>query len=184
MSFALDYDKEDGNPDSPQTAIGVLRSQAKPYNKLPTPETYSAADKLAEKCAAFIKESKGYKAVDGIIPVPPREGKQYDLPTYIVNKISTELGIENLSEMVKSNGDRRELKNVPLLEKLTELEGTIEIVEPGNIRGRNILIIDDIYQSGVTMNYVGMLLMEAGATRLFGLSCEKTCSNDDNVSRR
>lgn len=47
-----------------------------------------------------------------------------------------------------------------------------------------VLLVDDLYQSGVSMNYVAMLLLEAGAKKVFGLSCEKTCSNDDNVSRR
>jgi hypothetical protein len=34
------------------------------------------------------------------------------------------------------------------------------------------------------MNYVAMLLLEAGAKKVYGMACEKTCSNDDNVSRR
>ena len=45
-------------------------------------------------------------------------------------------------------------------------------------------LVDDLYQSGVSMNYVAILLLEAGARKVFGLACEKTCSNDDNVSRR
>ena len=40
------------------------------------------------------------------------------------------------------------------------------------------------FTSKGTAGYVAMLLLEAGAKKVFGLSCEKTCSNDDNVSRR
>jgi hypothetical protein len=29
--------------------------------------------------------------------------------------------------------------------------------------------------------YCGLLLLEAGAKKIFGLACEKTCRNDDNV---
>jgi competence protein ComFC len=64
-------------------------------------------------------------------------------------------------------------------ERLSELEGTIDIVNEEDIRGRRVLIVDDLYQSGTTMNYVGMLLLEKGASAVYGLSCEKTCSNQD-----
>jgi predicted amidophosphoribosyltransferase len=47
---------------------------------------------------------------------------------------------------------------------------------------RKVLLLDDLYQSGVSMNYCGLLLLQAGAKKIFGLACEKTCRNDDNVS--
>ena len=52
------------------------------------------------------------------------------------------------------------------------------------VKGRKILLIDDLYQSGITMNYVAMLLLEQGAKKVYGLACEKTCRNDDNISGR
>ena len=45
-----------------------------------------------------------------------------------------------------------------------------------------VLLVDDLYQSGVSTNYVAMLMLEAGAKEVFGLACEKTCRNDDNVA--
>jgi len=33
-----------------------------------------------------------------------------------------------------------------------------------------VLLLDDLYQSGVSMNYGGLLLVEAGASKVFGLS--------------
>ncbi|HEV7516029.1 MAG TPA: hypothetical protein VGR07_06990 [Thermoanaerobaculia bacterium] len=44
-------------------------------------------------------------------------------------------------------------------------------------------MVDDLYQSGISMNYVAMELLAGGARAVLGLACEKTCSNDDNVSR-
>ena len=32
------------------------------------------------------------------------------------------------------------------------------------------------------MNYVAMLLLEQGAKKVYGLACEKTCRNHDNIS--
>jgi predicted amidophosphoribosyltransferase len=60
------------------------------------------------------------------------------------------------------------------------LDGTIK-VDHELYKGKTVLLVDDLYQSGVSINYAAMLLLDAGAKKIFGLSCEKTCSNDDNV---
>lgn len=44
-----------------------------------------------------------------------------------------------------------------------------------------ILLVDDLYQSGISMNYVAMLLRAHGAAAVYGLALEKTCRNDDNM---
>jgi predicted amidophosphoribosyltransferase len=75
------------------------------------------------------------------------------------------------------------LKATSVDAKLDQLKGTIEI--DGNaFKGKSVLIIDDLYQSGTSVNYLGMLLLEAGAKRILGLACEKTVGNFDNVSSR
>ena len=75
------------------------------------------------------------------------------------------------------------MKDALLEDKLEALEGTIE-VDPEPFKDKVVLLVDDLYQSGVSMNYVAMLLLEAGAKKVYGLACEKTCSNDDNISRK
>ena len=75
------------------------------------------------------------------------------------------------------------MKDAILEDKLGVLEGTIE-VDPGPFEDKVVLLVDDLYQSGVSMNYVAMLLLEDGAKKVYGFACEKTCSNDDNISRR
>ncbi len=47
--------------------------------------------------------------------------------------------------------------------------------------GRAIPLVDDLYQSGISMNFVAMKLQEAGATHVLGLAAEKTCRNDANA---
>lgn len=77
---------------------------------------------------------------------------------------------------------RPPIKNSALTEKLGAIEGTVE-ADAAAFRGKSVLLLDDLYQSGVSMNYVAMVLLEAGARKVLGLACEKTCTNDDNVSR-
>jgi hypothetical protein len=46
LSFALDYEREGGDPNKPQTRVGALRYRAKTYDRSPTAETLEAADQL------------------------------------------------------------------------------------------------------------------------------------------
>jgi hypothetical protein len=185
LSFALDYGYEDGNPNNSKTRIGKLRSKAKPYESTPTLETFDSADEMFQDCMQFISDIHCYNEVDAIVAMPPsKPDKAFDLPLYLVKKMCREWGKPDLSYAVKTIHARPPIKNQETPEaKLKVLEGSVQ-VDQNIIRGKSILILDDLYQSGVSMNYVAMLLQEAGASKIFGLACEKTSRNDANPSRR
>jgi hypothetical protein len=182
ISFALDYDREGGNPQKPQTEIGALRAQAKPYGgSVATPKTQEAADKLVEYCVTFLNAMDCYAKADCIVAMPPSDPtKAYNLPRYLAQRLSEAWGREDLSKHVTGK-PRNSIKGVPLANKLDTLLGTIEVADEV-FEGRSVVLVDDLYQSGVSMNYCGYLLLAAGAKKIFGLACEKTCRNDDNVS--
>lgn len=116
--------------------------------------------------------------------MPPSDpDKSFDLPAYLVQGIARGWGRADLSDTVRTKAKRPSLKNTEILFKLQKLEGTIEI-DPKAFKDKVVLLVDDLYQAGVSMNYTAMLLLEAGARKVFGLACEKTCRNDDNVSER
>jgi flavodoxin len=181
ISFALDYDRHGGNPQKLQTEIGALRAQAKPYGGAPaTQQTKEAADKLVEHCVTFLTTMGCYSSADCIVAMPPSApSKNFNLPRYLAKRIAEKWGKEDLSEYLTGK-PRNSMKEVPLAKKLDTLLGTIEVTD-GVFDGRNVLLLDDLYQSGVSMNYCGLILRQAGAKKIFGLACEKTCRNDDNV---
>ena len=49
-----------------------------------------------------------------------------------------------------------------------------------NVNGKTIILIDDIYQSGITIQYIAMKLQQAGAKEVYGLCFEKTLRDTDN----
>jgi hypothetical protein len=185
LSFALDYEREGGNPSRPQTKIGILRAQAKPYGSQgATQATQRAADQLAEYCAAFLGEMSCYRSADCVVAMPASDpAKSYNLPRYLAGRIASRRGLENLTPHVLTARVRPSIKSVPLARKFDTLRGTIE-VDDDVLEGKRVLLIDDLYQSGISMNYCALLLLRAGARKIFGLACEKTCRNDDNVSGR
>ncbi len=184
LSFALDYDREEGNPEKPQTMIGALRTRAKPYDGQPKADTLIAADELIDACLEFIKSITCYQDIDVVVAMPPSDPtKPFNLPLYLAARIACGLGKPDLSGTLHTIATRTGLKEVQLEQKLEIIEGTIK-VEGESLQGKIVLLVDDLYQSGISMNYAAMLMLQAGARKVYGLACEKTCSNDDNVRRR
>lgn len=114
---------------------------------------------------------------------PSKPNKKFDLPTYLAIKIAKKWGKTNLSNAVWTVRERLPIKNLALEDKLQALENTIQVA-PDVFKGKTVLIVDDLYQSGISINYVALLLLEAGAENVVGLACEKTCRNDDNIRGR
>jgi len=181
LSFALDYDRVNGNPSNLQTTIGKLRSRAKPYQRGTTDDTYVAADEIVSNCLEFLGKMTCYGDATCIVAIPPSDpSKTFNLPKYLASEIARELDMPNSSPGVQTIKARESLRTTPVSNKLSTIEGTIS-VDPVAVRDEIVLLIDDLYQSGVSMNYTAMLLIEAGANRVYGLACEKTCTNDDNI---
>jgi len=184
ISFAIDYDREGGNPARPQTRIGALRYRAKPYDGNPMKDTFVAAEELIRLCLEFIENIDCYKIADVLVAMPPSDPrKPFNLPVYLAGGIGKALSKPDLTNAISTVSARNGLKVVLLEKKLQTIEGTIS-VDGKCFKDKSVLLIDDLYQSGISINYAAMLLLKAGATRVFGLACEKTCSNDDNVTRR
>jgi len=181
ISFALYFDRKEGNPARNRTEIGALREAAKPYDKPVQRGHYEAAKELAKRCVAFLESVKCYDSLDAVLAVPASKlKKKYHLSSVITSDVAKDWSREDLSSVVEKLYDTEEVKNLLLGKKLEVLKGSIKV--SSEAVGRKVLLLDDLYQSGITMNYVAMLLLDAGARTVYGLACEKTCSNDDNIS--
>ncbi|MSV35697.1 MAG: phosphoribosyltransferase [Bryobacterales bacterium] len=185
LSFALDYERKQGDPNRSQIKIGTLRARAKPYgSQAATKQTTAAADQLVEHCLVFLEVMSCYESADCVVSMPPSDpAKSYSLPRYLAARIAEKWKREDLTENVRTVTSRTSIKGVRLAKKLDTLLGSIKVTK-NTFDGKRVLLIDDLYQSGISMNYCALLLLKAGARKVFGLACEKTCRNDDNVSGR
>ena len=180
-TIALDYTNMEGDPAKAPTEVSILRTRAKLYGPQDEPgdDTIEAANDLAKLCIDLIATSHAFYGIDSVVAVPrsdPR--KKYSLPAHIAGMVAHNFGIDDLTFAVAPLQKRRETKDTPVKDRLANLKGTMA-VDPAAVSGRRILLIDDLYHTGVTLNYVAMLLQEAGATTIYGLCCEKTCRNKD-----
>lgn len=185
MSFALDYEREDGDPNKPQTEIGRLRAQAKPYDRGPaTANSLAATMSLTNVLCEFLATVECYWRVEAVCAVPPSDPtKPFHLAGSLASRVGEQRELPDVSSSLVTSGPRSSVRLTAASEKADVIDGSMR-ADPEGIADRVILLVDDLYQSGTTMNYAAMMLLGVGARAVFGLACEKTCRNDDNVSPR
>lgn len=77
------------------------------------------------------------------------------------------------------------MKNLSIKEKINTWE-TIYYnngvkLDENQVRGNNVLVVDDLYQSGVTMWEYAKFLKTIGAKCVFGIVCVKSLRDSDNT---
>lgn len=166
ISLSMNYEGDD------RTEIGELEYQAKFCSN------EDAEDELIEKCKEWIQELPYYKHADHICAMPNSNPKEESLPKRIVNYL-VDFNFTDISEKVFWRSKSRKVKEAENIEEKLEIleESNLIISEDLEIKGKTIVLFDDLYMSGLSMQYVAMKLKEAGANRVFGLSIVKSRSN-------
>jgi len=114
--------------------------------------------------------------VEVIVPVPPSSARALQPVMVLAQGLSEKSGIP-IVEHVRKTRDTPQLKNVfDLDERLKVLEG-VHAVE-GAVAGQRVLLFDDLYRSGATMNVITELLYRQGnAADVYALTITRTRSN-------
>ncbi len=125
------------------------------------------------------KNVKGLETFDAIIPVPPTNKNRSIQP---VMEIAKELGrrkrIRILDILEKDTSDT-EIKNIDdPKERKTLLKKTMKLSDDYDISGKKVLLLDDLYRSGVTLKVAtDILYKQAKADTVCVLTLTKTRSN-------
>ncbi|MDL2224068.1 phosphoribosyltransferase [Bacteroidales bacterium OttesenSCG-928-M06] len=168
LSLALSANYASDNVN--RTEIGELEYQAK-HN-----DDEDSKDELIEVCNNWLNQLPYLNQADYICAMPSSNNNS--LPQRIVEGISG-FDFENISEHVFWTSKTRSVKDAATIdEKLAILdESGLTISGDLDLGGKTVLLFDDLYMSGISMQYVAMKLKEAGAQRVFGLSIVKSRSN-------
>ena len=167
LSLALDMNYEEDC----HTEIGDWEYRAK-YK-----DDKDAEEKLGEACKEWLEKLPFFKDADYICAIP-NSRKEVQLPQRIVNRMNG-FGFENISDKVCWMNKERSLKDaVDVNDKLEILEESGLTIDGSlDLNNITVLLFDDLYQSGTTMQYVAMKLKQAGAQRVFGIAIVKSKSN-------
>jgi competence protein ComFC len=139
----------------------------------------SAIESIVETAAnfatAFIKARN--LSLDFIIPVPPSRERAFQPVLELAKHLSVALNIPLLNDCISKIKDTPELKDVYNYEDRTKLLEGAYTVALDSMEGKNILLFDDLYRSGATLNAITSILYSTGkAANVYVLALTRTRS--------
>lgn len=162
------------NSNNTRSPIGELEHAAK----------YEGNGAAAEELVGILKGAfvRVHQAlgVSALISVPSSTKGVQSLPNHLTARLSQVIGIPDLTSGVCWDGQKSKIKELAVAEKWTALE-KVGLTAGDAIHGQNILLIDDMYQSGATAHFVASRLRAAGANDLHMLAVSKGRRDTDNT---
>ena len=133
----------------------------------------SGIDEIVET----VINSTRWENIDVILPVPPSNLNRRFQPVF---EIATELGKRLKRKVcftaIKKIKETPELKNVEDLAKRPEILADAFEVDGTEVEGKVVLLLDDLYRSGATLNAITRILNKAGVKQVNVLALTRTRS--------
>ena len=106
--------------------------------------------------------------IDIIVPMPPSQKARQYQPVIEIAQVSSELlEYPCLLDLLKKN-TKETLKDIETKEeKIRKLTGKMTVHEEERIKGKKILLLDDIYHTGASAETASQILLDSGAESVY-----------------
>ncbi|MEA1980299.1 MAG: hypothetical protein U9N54_04925, partial [candidate division Zixibacteria bacterium] len=175
--MALDFTFKEGSKGQERTDIYESVYKAK----------YSQCEKSMKELIKHLEKAlKYFSKLNNnnnmkLIYMPSRINKKFDLPKELAMGLQTE-NIEVIDATLKTR--KSPLKDIKVVDgKIAEWDKILvndNIDLSKNIDGCDVIILDDLYQSGSSMWSFAKYLKQKGVNKVFGLTCVKNWSDSVN----
>ena len=124
------------------------------------------ARELAQQLGVYIRSL----APDGLVPIPMYPAKQrqrgYNQAELLARALGQELNIPVYTGLVVRNRNTKPLKELNSEERLNNLKKAFNLGQNG-VKLKTIILIDDIYTTGSTVDQVSAVLLAGGSQRIY-----------------
>ena len=111
--------------------------------------------------------------IDFVMPVPLARRRLfkrgYNQATLLSQPIAHALGLKIDYDSV-TRKHRRDMGHLNARERARNIHGVFSVMHPEKIRGKNILLVDDVMTSGATFSELRRVLIGAGAANVYGVT--------------
>jgi hypothetical protein len=168
-AFALDFYKDPESDPDPQkwkdTSAGSMVHMAKYYGYA------EALDALASVLAKVINGHALLRTADLVVSVPGHDTTRVSFGEQVAEAVAKKTGKPLVGATAAH--ERR-----PAAKEREKVEGGIDLEDeftlPDDVDGRVVIVIDDVYRSGQTMEAAAKAAKKAGADRVYGLVGART----------
>lgn len=170
--WALDFHSRYDGDVASRSLIGDLVFRYK-YNG-----EQQLAQELVQRWLDLLRAHPELPGFDAIIPVPPSVHRASDPMMVLAQALATSLKIPAWTNvLIKTRATRPQKEMTSLAQKRANVAGAFAL--SGEVRGTQIILIDDLYDSGATLEEVAHVLARGGIARIIVLTLTKTIHSDE-----
>ena len=75
--------------------------------------------------------------------------------------------------LCKARKTKRQME-LPFDLRVTNIQGSFKVAQPERIRGKRVLLIDDVFTTGSTLDEAAKMLLESGASVVYAYTLSKS----------
>ena len=134
--------------------------------------TYLAGS-LAQIMADFSRKYIKTNYIDLIVPIPLHwkklRDRSFNQTELLANSLGKKLNIPVISVLKRIVHNPAQV-DLPREKRLKNVKGIFACVRASNVLGKNVLLIDDVFTTGATLNECARVLKESGARDVWGFT--------------
>jgi len=172
--WALDFHSRFSGADWTRSQAGDLAYRYKYEGQQSLVET------LADQLAALVIERLELAQVDAIVPVPPSSPRAFDPVSELGNALARRLERPVWRVLAKTRVTAPQKEMRTLAQKRANVAGAFIVTADclRQVHGKRLLVLDDLYDSGATLEEVTCTLERAGAAAVRVLTLTRTIHSD------
>lgn len=136
----------------------------------------SVIPELVAQVMVLVKEHPEILEVDLILPVPPSQQRPDDPVQAFAQALSRETGITVGDALVKTRQTEQQKSFTTLAQKKANVDGAFKLTT--SLKGRRILVVDDLFDSGSTLSEIFRVVEKAGAASVHVLTLTRTIHSE------
>jgi ComF family protein len=127
------------------------------------PDLAAPLGSLAQRAAQRLPRSR----IDVVVPVPlhPRRlaERGYNQAALLAQPVARDLGATLVARALRRSRNTPQQARLERDERLSNVAGAFEVADAAGVRGRRVLLVDDIATSGATLDACRRALLDGGA---------------------
>ncbi len=129
---------------------------------------------LGEKAGQYLSKKITAWRIDLIIPIPLHHLKKaergYNQSYYIAKGIGKQLAIKVSGNILKRKIYTESQTTMTLKERMANIKDAFSVKREKSVKGKNILLVDDVITTGSTVSECGKTLLASGANKTYAAS--------------
>ena len=125
---------------------------------------------LGEIMGKTLLKSNRFSTIDALVPLPLYADKEhkrgYNQATVICNGMSAVMNIPVLNEAVVRKQATETQTRKHRTERWENVKDSFKVAKPGELSGKNLLLVDDVVTTGATLEACGHVILQQGDVKL------------------